>query len=762
MRGKHTKANHRQNHWRLMLWPSLACCLSLFLGPLDTQTMAAPQPKAPVPATSAKPAEPGTSAGPAALPVEAGEQLILGMKDFGDPGGYTLKTVKTERRYEFTRPKNWKVLPSSSIRVSFQHSPNLLPERSSLNVLVNNRILQTITLGKGNVTATTLNIPIPPNLLKDRNSLSFQVDQHYTYKCEDPFSDELWTTLLEDTKMQINYVPQPSTPNLTEFPYPIFDPLAYEDTKIGYIAPPETLSNESLSAFGAVATGLAQHISWHPMEPAMAGMSALQSNANLVVVGTPKENPAIGMLSGNMSVPLSGDQFVDRRTRAPYPEKTGIIQYIRNPYHPSKVILIISGNSPAGVANAGRLLVQNPTNRLLVGQSAVVDEFSIGPKHPYRAWDGFLQTSGSSFADLGLDTMTTRGITAMPLYYSIKRMPDLYFPGQTKVVLKTLFSYSSQLDNTQSKLEVLLNKKALKSVPLDDKQGKSLAEFNLEIPSEEFHTFNDLEYKFYLYPEKYDMCNFVTDAHIWGTVHNASTIQVPGEIKTPLPDLGLLNDGGFPFTGYQDLTEVAVVLPDQPTETDMNTMLQILSRLGRVSKSKAGINLEVFHATTLPESVKKGYHMIVIGSEERNALFKDFESKLHLLLKGTQETLEGVNKNLSAIQYSPDQGILEEMISPWNEKRIVMLAFGATDTAMDRIGHLFESDRWFGKIEPGNIMVVNANGPQSLTVLEKGKARFFMGTEFDSESGLPTWAMIAIGILSFLGLLSILRFLFGR
>ncbi len=707
-------------------------------------------------------APPAAPAAAAPAPVAGSKALTLTMADLGDPDGYTLKTVKTERRYNFTRPTNWNVLPSSHVKVVFQHSPNLLPERSSLNVLVNNRILRTIPLGKDTVTTTTLHIPIPANLLKDRNTLAFQVDQHYTYKCEDPFSDELWTTLLEDTQLRLDYTLAPSRPNLALFPYPLYDPLGYGATQVTYVAPADRLSDNSLSALGVVATRLGQYVSWRPLTTSVEDVSALRTDHNLVLVGTPTENPAIAQLTESLPIPLQGGQFIDQASRTPYPEKTGILQFIQHPFHPAKTILIISGNSPAGVEAAGRLLVQNPTNRLLVGQSTVVDEFNVGPRHPYRAWEGFLQLSGSSFYDLGLETLTSRGITGLPLYYSLKRLPDLHFPGGTKVKLKTVYSYSSQLDMTQSKLEILLNGKALKSVPLNDKNGKSLADVTLEIPAEEFHTFNDLEYKFHLYPEKYDLCNFVTDVHIWGTIHNSSVIDVPGEIKTALPDLGLINDGGFPFTGYQDLTEVAVVVPERLTLTELNTAIQILSRLGRESMSKAGINLEVFHANSLPDAVRNNYHLIVVGTDNDSGLFKEIESKLALVLQGNRETLNRDNKALATLDYRSDQGILEQLISPWNNQRVVMLAYGATETGLKRLARLFEDDRLFARIDPGNILVINQEGPKSLTALDKGQARFFLLNELDYAGGLPMWIYIVAGILSFLGLLSILRFLFGR
>ncbi|MBY0402638.1 MAG: cellulose biosynthesis cyclic di-GMP-binding regulatory protein BcsB, partial [Cyanobacteria bacterium] len=366
-------------------------------------------------------------------PVEGSKSLKLTMKDLGDADGYDLNGVRTERRYDFTRPTGWKVLPSSNIQVSFEHSQALLPERSSLNILVNNRILKTVPLTLANVTANTLAIPIPPQILKDRNTVSFQVDQHYTYKCEDPYSSELWTKILDSTNLRIDYTPQPIQPDLARFPFPLYDPLGYGDTEITYIAPAGKLSNESLSALGVTSTKMGQHLSWHPLKTTLADASALQSDKNLIVIGTPSENSAIGQLASSLEVPLQGDKFLDKKTRTPLPDNDGVIQYIPNPAHPSKVILVISGNSPTGVSAAARLLAQNPTNQLLVGRSSIIEEQHVGPLHPYRAWDGFIQTSGTSFADLGLDTLTTRGFSSPPIYYSIKRMPDLYFPGQTKV-----------------------------------------------------------------------------------------------------------------------------------------------------------------------------------------------------------------------------------------------------------------------------------------------------------------------------------------
>ncbi|HEY9685846.1 MAG TPA: cellulose biosynthesis cyclic di-GMP-binding regulatory protein BcsB [Coleofasciculaceae cyanobacterium] len=697
-----------------------------------------------------------------AAPVASGNSLRIGMKELGDPDGYRLKTVRTQRDYPFTRPKGWKVLPSSNIRLSFQHGANLLPERSSLNVLVNNRILKSIPLGKDNITPTTISISVPPELLKDNNILSYQVDQHYTYKCEDPFSEELWTQILPDTALTLNYGWDKVSPDLAQYPFPLLDPLNnYTPTVVGYVVSPSA-SDQTMEAFGVVAAHLGQQAKWRALKPYVGDQNALSSGDNLVLVGTPQENPAIGAVAGGLDLPLSGNQFNDKNGGT-LPADTGVLQLIPNPKNPTRAILVVSGNGPEGVKKAAHVLAQGSLNKVLVGRSAIIKDYNRGAEYPYRAWDGFILQSGDNFSELGLLTQTARGITALPIFYQIKLMPDIFLPGRRHAKLHTVYSYASQLDASQSKLEVLMNGKAIKSIPLDDKAGKSLAELTIDIPTEEVHTFNDLEYRFHLYPEKYDMCRFVTDVHIWGTVHNNSWVEFPGEVKAALPDVGLINDGGYPFTAYQDMSRTAVVLPEAASRTDLEVMVQLLTRLGRESASRKGIELAAHHVNTLPDNVKKDSNLIVIGQRGQNKLFEELKGKATLLVENKLSTLnEDQKTKLAQLNYTPGQGVLEEVLSPWNENRVALLVTGENDTALIHDAQLFSNDDWFKGIKQGNLTVVNDEGPQSLILLTRGQARFFYPQDLRGGFNLPAWGWAIVGFFTLTGLFSVLRFLFGR
>ena len=692
----------------------------------------------------------------------ASEKLLVTMKDFGDAHGHTLETVRTFRQYNFTKPKGWKISPSSKIHVAFQHSLNLLPERSSLNILVNNRILKTIRLEKSNAEPTVMEVPIPPDILKDHNMLTFQVDQHYTYDCEDPFSAELWTTILGDTYLELDYDRIPVDPDLAHFPYPLLDDLNhYAPTRVGYIFP-GTASDESLPAFGATAAYVGQLSSWRELEAYMASGSDLSKNNGFVVVGTPNENTAISAISSSFDIKLSGSQFIHPETGAALADDVGVIQMVPNPKNPSQGILVVSGNGPEGVLKASRALAQKPSNSLLVGRSALVEEINKGEDYPYRAWDGFVQYSGDSFKQLGLPTLTARGITSLPLFYKLKIMPDLFLPGKSKAKVNVVYSYSSQVEEELSKLEIRLNGKSItEGIPLK-KEGGRLMEYTFDIPAEDLFNYNDLEFKFHLFPVKFDPCRYVTDVHLWGTIHNTSTVVLPAEMKSPLPDVGLINDGGFPFTLYQDMSQLTFVMPDQPSDSEMDLLLQASSRLGRESHSKRGILLTAYHESSLPGDKRGTNHLIAIGEKSNHKMLSELKSKFRLLTEGNTTSLKGADKKLAELSYTQEQGLLEEMISPWNDSRVLLALSGESPTGINKIANFFADDKMFGKMEPGNVAVVNDDGTKSVIAMKQGDAKFIYPDEMREGFSFPRWSWILVGFFAVMGLFSVMRFLFGR
>ena len=95
-----------------------------------------------------------------------------------------------------------------------------------------------------------------------------------------------------------------------------------------------------------------------------------------------------------------------------------------------------------------------------------------------------------------------------------------------------------------------------------------------------------------------------------------------------------------------------------------------------------------------------------------------------MLIEGNWAALEGPDKRLAELNYTPAQGILEEIVSPWNNNRVALMLTGQSDEALEHLSRLFDEDALFQAIEPGNIVVINETGPKSLVVGKQGDARF--------------------------------------
>ncbi|NJR39777.1 MAG: cellulose biosynthesis cyclic di-GMP-binding regulatory protein BcsB [Leptolyngbyaceae cyanobacterium CSU_1_4] len=61
---------------------------------------------------------------------------------------------------------------------------------------------------------------IPANLLQDRNDLSIMTEQQTSDTCSNPADPTLWTEILPDSKVILNFRPKPIALGFSRYPYP--------------------------------------------------------------------------------------------------------------------------------------------------------------------------------------------------------------------------------------------------------------------------------------------------------------------------------------------------------------------------------------------------------------------------------------------------------------------------------------------------------------------------------------------------------------
>ncbi len=138
-----------------------------------------------------------------------------------------------------------------------------------------------------------------------------------------------------------------------------------------------------------------------------------------------------------------------------------------------------------------------------------------------------------------------------------------------------------------------------------------------------------------------------------------------GYQQVPYPtDLGLYP---FPFVEGSLLDNpVTIVLPDQPTANDLSAAATIAAGLGQASKG--GIELTAVRVADLTPEIQNNYHLIVLGRPDNNAVLADLELPLPI----------------TEANVKPEQGILQEIVSPWNQFRMVLVVSGLDEEGISK------------------------------------------------------------------------------
>ena len=158
-------------------------------------------------------------------------------------------------------------------------------------------------------------------------------------------------------------------------------------------------------------------------------------------------------------------------------------------------------------------------------------------------------------------------------------------------------------------------------------------------------------------------------------IDEASTISFEYQ-QLPYPaDLALYP---FPFVENSlfDIP-VTIVLPDQPSANDLSAAATIASGLGQASGGR--ISLSAVLASDLDPDTQANSHLIIVGKPDANLLLTDLELPLDI----DQTILE------------PGFGVLEEIVSPWNEYRVALIVSGLDDEAVGKASIALNRDPHF-------------------------------------------------------------------
>jgi hypothetical protein len=126
--------------------------------------------------------------------------------------------------------------------------------------------------------------------------------------------------------------------------------------------------------------------------------------------------------------------------------------------------------------------------------------------------------------------------------------------------------------------------------------------------------------------------------NVRGAIDPTSKIDVSGfPHYIAMPDLAAYANGGFPFSRMADLSETAVILPDQADPADTETYLGLLGQIGHATGYPA-LRVKVGRAAEVSQWADKD--LLVIGNLQNQPLFAQWAAKMPLQRNGTSPQLK--------------------------------------------------------------------------------------------------------------------------
>ncbi len=303
--------------------------------------------------------------------------------------GYETILVENKRResvsIEFQIPSNSIVSDKALIELQFAHSALIDHTQSRVTMNLNDTVIGSLRLTEETVNISSASIVLPPMALRPgRNEL--ELDMAFTphEECNVLGNDGTWFTIYEDSLLHVPVQPVPedirSSFSLLDYP----DPFA-RDVTLGETA--VVLPQDDVVAW-QTAAHLLLDIS-HQIQPPLADVivayahdvpQAAREAYDIMLVGQPDSLPLLAELNELLPVGFKTDSnqlittdlpFVFRR---PANVPLGYLQMFPTDWSNGRHhVLLVSGNSEAGLQQAAHALTTTNLHNQLHGNVAIVD-----------------------------------------------------------------------------------------------------------------------------------------------------------------------------------------------------------------------------------------------------------------------------------------------------------------------------------------------------------------------------------------------------
>ncbi|WP_312632766.1 cellulose biosynthesis cyclic di-GMP-binding regulatory protein BcsB [Pseudescherichia sp.] len=560
------------------------------------------------------------------------------------PGSMVLRGVQPDGQIEFGMRSD-EVVSKAMLNLEYTPSPSLLPVQSQLKVYLNDELMGVLPVTKEQLGKKTLaQLAIDPLYITDFNRVRLEFVGHYRDVCENPASSTLWMDVGRSSSLEMTYQTLPLKNDLSHFPVPFYDARDNRPLVLPMVfAGAPALAQQQ--AAGIVASFFGSRMGWR-------GQSF-----PVLYNGLPDRNAIVF---------ATNDKRPDFLRDVPAVNAPTVVM-MDHPQNPYVKLLVVLGRDDKDLLQAAKGIAQG--NVLFRGDRVEVNDVKpLLTRKPYDAPNWVRTDRAISFGELKSyeEQLQSVGLEPNPISVALNLPPDLYLLRSTGIDMDLNYRYTAPPTKDSSRMDISLNNQFLQSFSLTSNQDTNRLLLRLPvlqglldgktavtIPALQLGALNQLRFDFqYMNPMP------------GGTVDNCVTFQpvqnrvVIGDDSTidfskyyhfiAMPDLRAFANAGFPFSRMADLADTIVVLPANPTQGQLATLLDSIGQLGAQTGLPA-VNLTLTNDGSQIQN--KDADVLVIGTIPDS--LKD-DKRIDLLVQATQSWVKTPQRQTTFPSIVPD------------------------------------------------------------------------------------------------------------
>lgn len=489
------------------------------------------------------------------------------------------------------------------LHLEVSKSRALVPERSGISIFFNGKLVYQ-TMYPPKVDNLSLDIPIPPYLVKRYNKIEIKTTQHYCVNCcEYEKAPELWTKIYWDRSyVKVNYKRKEIKPNLLYLRDYVLDEKQYNP--IRYTVITENKSDKMLTFAAKIAGFIGSYIKYRKIY--VSYTSNINPDTDNFIIGTKDFIRKVLKLKPDSQVP---DVLITP-----------------NPYDNTRAIVAISANTYDELDNIINAFISLKKS-IFFGKSLYIKRFKKFSIKPYQSPKFIPPDEKIHLSDLGYTDVSFYGFYPPPFDIRFTIPVDYFLAGKDKFVFNLFYNYGSGVRD-DSVINIFINDKFLTQLKIDKNYGTILENKKLLIPVYMLKPGeNKLTIQYALMPRNQGFCVAPNVNALQGTVFAKKTyIQIPDLPHwVEMPHMEFFTMQAYPYSIYPDLKDTEILLSNLDENT-ISSMLTLVAYIGEKTEVSP-YNLEV---TTDEKKLDKSKNLILIGYMFKPELFENMPISIQM------------------------------------------------------------------------------------------------------------------------------------